>query len=727
MARKDDDFPYPTSPKNVPEDLALASPTFMLQATILLITSFLFLLLYIAMMAGCVYLLYWGLTGKPEFLFGRIMAMPFALLIFLVLLKGCMTRNSIDDQDKVEVKEKDHPKLYDFIDQLCQEVGAPFPEHIYALPDVNAAIGGRISMLNLFVPMKRDLYIGLGLVNCVNLSEFKAIMAHELGHYAQSSFIDSYSRIVIRIILGIVKGRDWLDRILERGKNSKNGNAHAFFAVAYYTVYGLRMSLYGIFRVLVFLDLNIGRQREFNADLCGVRVAGSDAMVHGLKRTEFGQETLMQAWRDLQDAADHRMYTADLYFHQARAAEYLRKIRKDPTLGKAPELKSPTDGKKIQVFDPHDDSHAPMWDEHPSLFDREENAKQIFVAAPLDERTPWVLFDQAEELKEKVTFRLYRKSLSVPKNVDLVEPEKVQQFIDDEHAELTYDERYHGVYDDRAIRPGELDEILEMIEKEPWDDERLERVEAKMYQGLNKRGEDYREARKEYNRLMRDCQYKPQGKTKRIVEDLRAELDEHYDWFKSFDRRVCLVYMQMGKRLPERTIYKELLSRYRFHLPLIKMHLELSEQFDEADAYANVLFNSGSDNLGSDFFPQLMHVLRKSRKALKIMLRDARDLDVPMLKNFTGEEALDEFLLDQNLVAELPEQFVRGDWIIKLMNQMSQVLKKTNRLHFKSMGNILSLQEQIAKEFKAMQPPAAILEDEDDANIPEAIVEDDKE
>ena len=34
---------------------------------------------------------------------------------------------------------------------------------------------------------------------------------------------------------------------------------------------------------------------------------------------------------------------------------------------------------------------------------------------------------------------------------------EVQAFIDAEHAETTYDPRYHGWYDDRFIDPGDLD------------------------------------------------------------------------------------------------------------------------------------------------------------------------------------------------------------------------------------------------------------------------------
>jgi Zn-dependent protease with chaperone function len=37
----------------------------------------------------------------------------------------------------------------------------------------------------MFLPIKKNLQIGLGLVNSLNVSEFKAVMAHEFGHFTQ--------------------------------------------------------------------------------------------------------------------------------------------------------------------------------------------------------------------------------------------------------------------------------------------------------------------------------------------------------------------------------------------------------------------------------------------------------------------------------------------------------------------------------------------------------------
>src|SRR5205807_3024120 len=50
------------------------------------------------------------------------------------------------------------------------------------------------------------------------------------------------------------------------------------------------------------------------------------------------------------------------------------------------------------------------------------------------------------------------------------EPEAVQAFIDDEHAETTYHPRYHGLYENRYVKPGDLAELCTRVCVEEFDD-----------------------------------------------------------------------------------------------------------------------------------------------------------------------------------------------------------------------------------------------------------------
>ncbi len=146
-------------------------------------------------------------------------------LMFLFLLKGFFKRQRADKSLRVEITQEGQPILFGFIRRLCQETRAPFPHRIFLSPEVNAAVFYNSSVVSLFWPTPKNLLIGLGLVNALNLSEFKAVLAHEFGHFSQSSMkLGSYVYVANRIIGDMVYGRDWLDDFLS-GLNLASGLA----------------------------------------------------------------------------------------------------------------------------------------------------------------------------------------------------------------------------------------------------------------------------------------------------------------------------------------------------------------------------------------------------------------------------------------------------------------------------------------------------------------------
>src|SRR5262249_53693075 len=109
--------------------------------------------------------------------------------------------------------------LFAFIRRICADTGAPFPKHIYVTPEVNAAVFYHSSFLNLFFPTRKNLLIGLGLVNNLNISEFKAVLAHEFGHFSQKSMkLGTYVYVANRVLADIIYGRDFLDDIVNQAK-----------------------------------------------------------------------------------------------------------------------------------------------------------------------------------------------------------------------------------------------------------------------------------------------------------------------------------------------------------------------------------------------------------------------------------------------------------------------------------------------------------------------------
>jgi Zn-dependent protease with chaperone function len=637
-------------------------------------------------------------------------------LLCLFLIKGFVKRSRADATRRLEVTEQDQPALFAFLRQLCRDTGAPFPHRVYLTAEVNAAVFYQASFLSLFLPTPKNLVIGLGLVNQLNLTEFKAVLAHEFGHFSQRSMkLGVYVYMSNRILGDLVFGRDWLDDVVAALRG-----ADVRIAVFAWSLTGilwlLRQSLQGLFRVINFANTALLREMEFQADLVAVSVTGSDSLVHGLARLDFATDALAQAWKDLLAAADHHLYTRDLFYHQTQAAAYLRALRKDPRLGEPPAL--PDDpGQVVQVFQPADTRVPQMWATHPSNYDREVNAKRHYLRSTLDERSPWVLFRDAPELREKVTQELYQAA-QLTQQGKIEAPEVVQAFIDAEHAETTYHPRYHGLYDQRHLRPGDLDELIRTEPAELSDARQLEEATARLHGEELKARMDAHWARQEEYRLLaqlahgfveatgRDFPFRgtrhPVADSRRLLDEVRQEIDQDYDWMARWDRQVFVVHHTMARQLGGET-QRELEERYRFQLVVQEIHGQLLAHHEQVQATLGQL--AGKRELTQEEYHGALAVLRQAYEVLCQLLKAADQLRLPALKNVTPGEPLGPFLMSRPLIPRLPsdQNTLDGEWISQFMQQLGEALDRAQRLHFKSLGGILALQEKLVEQWSTQR------------------------
>jgi Zn-dependent protease with chaperone function len=695
----DDRIPYPDGPDpdDVPDDLVAFPASYRSQQWILLISLFIFLFVYLFLLGASGFLTLWMLVTIKSLPVLKILGVVFFTGCFAFLLTGFFARTEDDPELLVRVTEDDQPVLFGFIRRVCEETGAEEPERIYVRPDVNAAVVTRISVVNLVTPAKKELHIGLALINCLNLSEFQSVLAHEFGHFTQGSFLASYTNQVLRVILGMAGGRTWVDSLADGLKRAGDAGAIVGSVLAGLLT-AFRWVLMRFLNLIGYHRFALAREQEFHADLVSASVAGSNAAVHALYRTKFGDEALSAAVDDLRRAADHELYSADLYYHQHAAADFLRMKRRDPHLGIPPTYDHPIDGRVVQIFPPDDDDPADHGDYHPSPHDREENVKTRFVPAPIDGRSPWVLFTDAAALRETMTYKFYRRAFKVRRDVELAEPRHVQAFIDEEKQEITHDHRYEGVYDDRLIDPGDLDVLNGQIRDEPWEDDRLAEVHRRLYLDVAGRVDERRELVNEYEKVRETSKDRPGKKTRKLLRDLQNDLDAADEWFHALDRRAYLVHVQMAYRVQE-SLYFDLINRYRFHMAVQGIFRSARHHADQAYIHFTVL--AGLKEVTSDLFAEVRGVLRDARANLRRVLREAKAINMPAMKHFAEGERLADYLLDQELVRELPESVIRGRWVGKLMDQLETVKTRAARLHGKSLGGILKLQEQIAEAYFA--------------------------
>jgi Zn-dependent protease with chaperone function len=637
---------YPPRPAGIPPDLTTPSKRYRWQVLVVLISLFLFLVLYLAMIGGAAYLFYasllyrveWDVTGA---LIWKGMALLGCGLLLVFLLRGLFRRSQTESELLVEIVEKDQPTLFAFLRRLCEELKAPFPHHVFLSPEVNAAVFAHTSILSLFLPARRNLLIGLGLVNALNLTEFKAVLAHEFGHFSQKSTrLTRYVYTANPIMADIVYRRDWLDRLVARAGERLLRIAAVVLETAavdlritlllavpivlvvvlalplllpLFCLWLFRILLEGLYKAINFQNLSLLRQMEFNADLVAASVTGSDAPVHVLVRLQFATETLAFTRDELASAADHGVYTRDLFYHHSRAAEYLRQYLKDPRRGDPPPL--PEDPSvPSQVFRPENRDVLPMWATHPPHYEREQNLKRRYLRSTFDGRSSWILFREPETVRARVSERFYRAQFEVPADLCLSDPEEVQAVIEGERTETTYAPCYLGAYDDRFIEPGDLDALTAFADREPWDTEQLAQTHAALFDGELARWIEENRRRKQEEQTLAavppdvDFEFRAQrylsGDARRMRNQVRRELETDDLRWAELDRKVFLVHYHASRPL-KREISRELVERYRFHLTVQLILKQLSGAHDWVESVLQYLCTA--NQLTEDEYRQIVH------------------------------------------------------------------------------------------------------------------------
>lgn len=699
---RSDDVPYPPSPEVVPDGYTDYSAEYRSRQNWLLVWVYVVFMVYLGMV-------FTSLTATVWFTAAGIkgwlccLGFPMAVIslgVFIYLVSGFFAKTEVEQRElMIEVTEDDHPRLFAFIRKLCDEIGVDEPHKVHVLPEPNAAAYMPLTMANIFTRPKKELWVGIGLINVLNLSEFKAVLAHEFGHFAQKGGGSVYTWRAAIILNNMVRGYSSVDRAARRW----NERGNFFGKVLSGITWLIRFPLWLVARMYGNLQDKLSWDGEFHADRVGAALAGSNAMVHGLYKAKYSVETYLMARHDLFKAADHKLFTSDLFYHQHAAGDILRRQKKDPEYGLPPKLDTPLHGKRVQVFSEEDAEDHPPEANHPPDYEREEHVKSPFVAADDDTRSAWILFDSPVELRERLTYKMYRAAELIKKGTALDDPKVVQKFIDDEHHETTYDDRYQGAYDSgRLLNPGDLDDLDELIRKEPWEDARLASVFDKLYAGLKDKVDEMKDVTDELRRLRKENEGELSKKLKRKIKDLDREREDLNDWFRTLDRRVYLVYVQMSYRVNNDDYY-ELINRYRFHMAIQGIYKTVRHHYEEAELHVNIYFYLEKANappqVRAAHSTETLHTLREARKALKGVLREAREINMPAMKNFEEGERLAEFLLAEDLIREAGESGVSMKWVFKLFRQLEQVERKAARLHFKSLGQILALQEGVADRF----------------------------
>lgn len=262
------------------------SPTYALGIFSIGLAIVVMITLYLAIIAGAAYFVYWYTThiAVPSPRGGRaavasliawVVPIITGGVIVALLLKPIFAPRS-QEQESIEITPGEEPRLFAFVESVCRAIGAPVPRKIILDADVNASASFTNGALSLFRSGDLTLRIGMPLVAALNRRQFAGIMAHEFGHFAQGvgMRITYVGQRIINWFMRIAYQRDaWDDAI------AAVGQIHGVLAIASLLV----QLLVFLTRILLIVIATVGaaicffmlRQMEFDADRYQAQLVGS--------------------------------------------------------------------------------------------------------------------------------------------------------------------------------------------------------------------------------------------------------------------------------------------------------------------------------------------------------------------------------------------------------------------------------------------------------------------
>ncbi|MDB9744120.1 M48 family metallopeptidase [Fibrobacterales bacterium] len=460
---------YPKSPKDLPKGLTSLSANYAFKSVLGILAVILFFGLYFSLIYGTLVLADFAWSYEVEhynkwrFLL-KVASITGSMMLFAFTLKFLFKLKKPSSTNRIELNEVEQPKLWAFVRNICSETNAPLPKYIYADPEVNAYVCYSSTWLSLFLPVKKELTIGLGLIETVKQSEFKAILSHEFGHFSQKSMkIGSYIHSANSIIYDMIYTEDAWDKALESWKEL---NLYLSIPAWILTpIIGLiRYILKGFYHLLNRVNASLSQEMEFNADKVAVSTSGSEAIVSGLWKLGKGYDHWNSVIQNTHLALQKKIYIKNFYSHMHNAVAENDEILQNEFQGLAT---NPRGGKHF--FETNSLAKTPMYASHPSNDKREHSAKTPFVECETNQNSVWELINYPHRLQERMTKVLYLEYLNFnPPHFN--KPEEFTEFITNENQSRELLNEYQNTFENRFIEIPSSQEIKNQLQSKSSED-----------------------------------------------------------------------------------------------------------------------------------------------------------------------------------------------------------------------------------------------------------------
>lgn len=426
-------------------------------ATKAIISIIIFLLFYITILSASIYGVWLAIqagmaimSDRPTFgsLFIGILIMGFAGSILFFLIKFVFKSNKYDRSKYTEITQEDEPKLFAFVKEIVDDVAVDFPKKIYLTNEVNACVFYDSNFLSMFMPVRKNLMLGLGLINTCTELELKAIIAHEFGHFSQRSMkMGSYVSNVNHIIFNMLYDNEGYNNFI-----NKASNIHGFVTLMVFVIQliisGIKWVLIQLYSLVNKSYLALSKQMEYHADEVAATLVGYKSLETSLYRMELADQAYDNVLNIYINQIKDQTRSENMFLEQSYILTELGKENDSEFSGGLPLVKE-GDTKRFNRSKIEFNDH---WNSHPSTLQRIERLKSLYLIEKEDSLTPaGHLFKDFSKTQIMLTNRLFDEAAenkTLPTTTLEQFKEHYQQYI----KENTFNKYYNHYYDYNNIK-----------------------------------------------------------------------------------------------------------------------------------------------------------------------------------------------------------------------------------------------------------------------------------
>jgi Zn-dependent protease with chaperone function len=429
-----------------------------------IISIALFLIVYILLLAVAVALTIFSVIGGFYIIAAKPMVITIGLglglaslgfFILAFLFKFIFKKHKIDRSQLTEITAQTEPQLFQFINDIVEEVHTDFPKKVYLSTEVNASVFYDSSFWSMFFPIKKNLQIGLGLVNTITEQEFKAILAHEFGHFSQKSMkVGSYVYNVNQVIFNMLYDNESFDKMISKWANI-NGYFSIFVAIAFKIIQGIQWVLKKMYDYININYLALSREMEFHADEVAANVAGFVPLKESLLRMDLADHSYNAVINFYENKLSENIKSDNIYAEQIFVLHFLANESELAFKNNLPVVSaldlSKYNKSKLVIKD--------QWASHPSTEDRIAYLERLnIIKENPTQQAANSLFVDVETLQKNLTAKLF----SFVENSDQLQYLKIEDFKNeylDIYEKSTFNKVYNGYYDNKNPNHFDLNEI----------------------------------------------------------------------------------------------------------------------------------------------------------------------------------------------------------------------------------------------------------------------------